>query len=180
MHKASAIVAWAMASAAIALVIPGAASAQYYGWPSSPVAGKQAATTRYIHHDVVPASTSASQYFIWFSDGTRRTPMIDYGAGMSIAGGLGNKRLVIHLEVLGQDRKTWYEIQGSRFAAPLSGRTGRTWVALRADRYRPIALGHVYRTVATGVMNAPYPKGYTNLIYCTSMTNGASWSGRAT
>lgn len=178
MKKASAIVAWAFASVAIALATAGAASAKYYGWPTSPPAGKQSVTTDYIHHDVVPASTTANQYFIWFSDGTSYTPMINYGAGMSIAGGLGNKRLVVHLEVLGQDRKTWFEIQGSRFVAPPSGWTGWTWVALRADRYRPIVLGHVYRTVATGVMNAPYPKGYTNLISCTSMTSGASWSGR--
>lgn len=138
-----------------------------------------AVTTKYIHHDVIPASSTAREYFTWFFDDRYSyTPKINYGGGTSVAGGLGNKQLVIHLEVLGQDDKTWYEITGSRFVAPTSGWTGWTHSALRADRYRPIVLGHVYRTVVTAKMYAPYPTGHTNLAYITSVTKGWSWSGK--
>lgn len=173
MLKTSSLIA--PVAAVVALAVPSAGSAMPIGRAYYP----PAVTTQYIHHDVIPASSTAREYFTWFFDDRYSyTPYINYGGGTSVAGGLGDKRLVIRLEVLGRDGKTWHEIAGSRFVAPALGWTGWTHSALRADRYRPIVLRHVYRTVVTAVMNAPYPKGHTNMAYITSVTNGWSWSGK--
>src|SRR5512142_1087229 len=87
-------------AAVVALAVPSASSAM----PIGPAYYPPAVTTQYIHHDVIPASSTAREYFTWFFDDRYSyTPYISYGGGTSVAGGLGNKQLVIHLEVLGQD-----------------------------------------------------------------------------
>jgi hypothetical protein len=74
----------------------------------------------------------------------------DYGGGTSCASGVGVKTLTVSLQVLGQDGRTWYTINGSTVTAgPTSANP------LRTIKTRPAYLGHVYRTAAIAKLVVP-------------------------
>jgi hypothetical protein len=125
-------------------------------WPINPT------TTQELHG--LPCSSTAYGWLSLFPTSSGNVWKAGYSGGTSCAGGVGLKKLVLSLQILGPDHVRWWTITGSTVVA---GPSGRNTVRAEAP-YRQLVTGHAYRVQAIARLSVPFPIGHWNEVLVTS------------
>jgi hypothetical protein len=114
----------------------------------------------------LPCSSTAHGWLSLFPTSNGNVWNAGYRGGASCSGGVGLKKMVLSLQVLGPGHARWWTITGSTVTAGPSWRN-----PVRAEaRYRQVVAGHAYRVEAIARLYVPFPVGDRNEVFVTSVS----------